>query len=128
MSIGDKMIREYLFKCIRESWSEDTSYKNIWTKECPELNQCAVTAMLIQDYFGGDLLRCKCSDGSSHYWNRLSDGEMIDLTIKQFKYSGIKPYKDKFMVRDRKVLNRYKDTYRRYLKLKEEMLKVYIYG
>lgn len=45
--------------------------------------QCAVTALLIQDLFGGKLIRGECGK-VSHYWNELPDGTEVDLTRRQF--------------------------------------------
>jgi hypothetical protein len=41
-----------------------------------------VTALLVQDWLGGDLLRAVV-EGVSHYWNRV-EGVEIDLTREQF--------------------------------------------
>jgi hypothetical protein len=42
-----------------------------------------VTALVVQDYFGGDLRRGEVG-AISHYWNVLPTGEELDLTRKQF--------------------------------------------
>src|SRR3990172_8015006 len=73
-----------LEKLLRESWSKETCYPscvNEWTSDNPALGQCAVTALVVQDYFGGDLLYCK---HNHHYWNRLPNNREIDLTREQF--------------------------------------------
>jgi hypothetical protein len=48
-----------------------------------------VTALVVQDLFGGELLLAEVrnADGSRqgmHYWNRLADGVELDLTREQF--------------------------------------------
>lgn len=46
--------------------------------------QCAVTALVVQDYVGGVILRCQFEDGSSHYWNLIPAIGEIDLTREQY--------------------------------------------
>ena len=73
-----------LEQAIRAAWGKDTCYPpavSLWTPEKPELGQCTVTALVVQDYLGGELLYCK---GHNHYWNRLPNGEEIDFTRSQF--------------------------------------------
>jgi hypothetical protein len=43
-----------------------------------------VTALIVQDIYGGSLLRCDSPTGS-HYYNRFSDGSELDLTREQFR-------------------------------------------
>jgi hypothetical protein len=65
-----------------------------WDVEHPTRCHCAVVALIVQDYFGGDLLKASLVgtdfefDGS-HFWNRLPDGTEVDLTQEQFE--GRKP-------------------------------------
>lgn len=56
--------------------------KNRWTEKNPAFGQCAVTALIVQDYFGGILVRVE-NEGVSHYFNRIG-GVEIDLTREQF--------------------------------------------
>src|SRR6266542_1989932 len=69
---------------IRKSWDQDTCYPSVkdnWKKDLPELGQCAVTALLIQDKLGGNIV---FDETNNHFWNILPNGETIDLTRKQF--------------------------------------------
>jgi hypothetical protein len=69
---------------LRLAWSRATSADpDGWSQHNPALGQCAVSALIVQDFFGGDLLRADVG-GAGHYWNRLPDGSSIDLTIEQF--------------------------------------------
>ena len=68
---------------LSKVWSADTSSDSNWSVDNPALGQCAVTALIVQDEFGGSLLRSTVN-GASHYWNRLPDGTEADLTRKQF--------------------------------------------
>ena len=84
-----------------------------WDSRNRAFNQCAVTALIVQDYFGGELLRCPMTDGGSHYWNRV-DGDEVDLTASQFAWIEPQPLKDQAVVRDRAYVLSFPDTARRY--------------
>lgn len=68
---------------LRRAWTLDSSSAQEWDATRPETGQCAVTALIVQDHHGGDLLRA-IVNGESHYWNRLPDGTEVDLTRAQF--------------------------------------------
>lgn len=71
---------------IRASWSRETAYNpGGWKPDRPSLGQCAVTALVLQDSLGGELLRAKVGD-DTHYWLKLSCGCEIDLTREQFDH------------------------------------------
>jgi hypothetical protein len=60
-----------------------------WAPTNPSLGQCAVTALVVHDFFGGELLEAEVfflngSRQGFHYWNRLAGGD-VDLTREQFK-------------------------------------------
>lgn len=60
-----------------------------WSSANPARGQCAVTALVVQDLLGGELLMAEVrhADGSRqgvHYWNRLHGGLELDLTRSQF--------------------------------------------
>lgn len=70
---------------LRAAWQADTSADpDRWDCENPSWGQCAVSALAIQDRFGGHLLRGMTAEGS-HYWNLLPGGIEVDLTAEQFK-------------------------------------------
>ena len=66
-------------------WSPDTAAGDGegWSHENPTLGHCAIASLLIQDEFGGDLMRVE-NEGVSHYYNVLPDGTEVDLTREQF--------------------------------------------
>lgn len=69
---------------LEEAWSSETSSDpNRWSPANPALGQCAVTALVVQDLLGGELLRGEVGN-VSHYWNILPSGQEVDLTIGQF--------------------------------------------
>lgn len=72
-----------LEQAIKDSWNKDTchpAYADKWTYENPALGQCAVTALVVQDYFGGYILN---NEEYHHYWNKIK-GKNVDLTRVQF--------------------------------------------
>ena len=90
---------EKLRGAIKQSWGRETCYpKQVgkWTPGNPSLGQCAVTALVVQDYFGGVLLYCKHND---HYWNKLPNQQEIDFTRDQFP-NGTVIYIDEVRTRD----------------------------
>ena len=82
---------EALRDAVRASWSLETCDPTDaaeWTPANPSRGQCAVTALVVHDLFGGQLLEAEVHfrDGSRqgfHYWNRLARGD-VDLTREQF--------------------------------------------
>jgi len=79
-------------RVIRSAWSQQTCdpvERAEWSTDNPARGQCAVTALVVQDLFGGELLLAEVrnADGSRqgvHYWNRLANGVEVDLTREQF--------------------------------------------
>ena len=73
-----------LRQALENSWGEDTCYPpqaKQWKNKHPSFGQCAVTALVVQDYFGGKITYC---EHAHHYWIKNSAGEKIDLTAEQF--------------------------------------------
>ena len=76
---------------LRQSWGPDTCAPEDvpdWRPDNPARGQCATTAVLLHDYFGGCLVRGEVRvDGRQvdfHWWNRFADGQVVDATIEQF--------------------------------------------
>jgi hypothetical protein len=99
-----------LEKALQASWGKDTSSMDSWSPLNPSLGQCAVTALVVQDHLGGTLLHCTV-DGVSHYRNRLSSGQEIDLTIGQFRPNAIEGPAE---ARDRGYVLSFAETVERY--------------
>jgi hypothetical protein len=75
-----KMLEEKL-KLV---WSKETSNSpDKWRKKTPSIGQCAVTALIVNDLYGGLILRGQL-EGDSHYWNLIND-KIIDFTGDQYK-------------------------------------------
>ncbi|MDT0444017.1 YunG family protein [Streptomyces johnsoniae] len=78
-------------RAVRSSWGADTAtpaHRPHWSQDNPSRDQCGVTAMVINDLLGGELLRGEVMvDGERtdyHWWNRLGLGVEVDLTREQF--------------------------------------------
>ena len=84
---------EALERVMKESWGADTCYPPLveqWSPENPALGQCAVTALIVQDFFGGSLAYCR---PLHHYYNMgvplVGHAPMVDLTRSQFPADAI---------------------------------------
>ncbi|MET9803418.1 hypothetical protein [Streptomyces sp. NPDC006368] len=78
-------------RAVRSSWSAETctpEFRSRWTEDNPARDQCGVTAMVLNDLLGGELIRGEVHVNGErvdyHWWNRLSKGFEIDLTREQF--------------------------------------------
>jgi len=65
---------------LRKAWSLSTASQ--WTADNPAAGQCNVTALLIHELFGGDLLKTPLPAGD-HFYNRI-EGRRYDFTASQF--------------------------------------------
>lgn len=77
-----------LEKALKDSWClETSSTPSEWSEENPSRGQCAVTALVLQDYLGGKIVQSDVTwpDGTveSHYFNSIG-GRQLDLTRQQF--------------------------------------------
>lgn len=81
---------------LKNSWTKETSSDpENWSLENPAWGQCAVTAIVVNDYLGGEIIWASASlaDGNkiSHYFN-LIDGKTVDLARTQFPPGTIIPF------------------------------------
>ncbi|MFL6126637.1 hypothetical protein [Actinophytocola sp.] len=81
-----------LERAVRASWSADTCDpvdRPDWHPDNPARGQCGVTALVLHDLFGGDLVLGEVHVGGErtgvHYWNRFGAGLEVDLTREQFR-------------------------------------------
>lgn len=113
-----------LQQALMDSWSVDTAIGE-WLAIVPALGQCAVTALVVQDYFGGKILRCPLGFGSSHYWNDTDVFGELDLTISQFGYVRDPLNYKKTIVRERDYILSFETTKMRY-ELLSSKVKIYL--
>jgi xanthine dehydrogenase iron-sulfur cluster and FAD-binding subunit A len=76
--IDEKFITEVLLEC----WSIKSS--SLWTKENPAKGQCGVTALVINEIYGGEILKTKLPNNKWHYYNFIN-GKSYDFTKSQFE-------------------------------------------
>ena len=114
------MFYDELQMILELSWNYDTcspELKSVYDNSNPSLGQCAVTALIVNDCFGGKIMRTMTSTGS-HYYNMVG-GAIIDMTSNQFN-SEIINYKNG-EERTREYLLTNDDTRNRYLLLSERV-------
>jgi len=105
---------EYTLKLIlEECWGEDTALGD-WNPNVPSTNQCAVTALVVQDIMGGELWRCPMTGGGSHYWNQTPKYGDADFTSEQFLYMDSQPVREEREIRSREYVLSYPNTMLRY--------------
>lgn len=106
-------------KVLLECYSKDLCYPNVqcdWNENNRCFGMCAITSLIINDYFGGDI--CKIYvDGISHYFN-LIENNIVDLTKDQFNHEI--DYKDYKIMDREKILT--DDTKNRYITLKARLI------
>ncbi len=103
-----------------ECYSKDLCYpkiQNDWNVHNKCFGMCAITSLIINDYFKGDI--CKIHvDGISHYFN-LVNNKIVDLTASQFNHEI--DYKNYQIIDREKILTN--DTQNRYYILKRRLIK-----
>ena len=58
-----------LYNVLRKSWFKETAYPSSqvdWKESDPSYGQCAITAMLVHDMFGGTIHRIHIEGGGTH--------------------------------------------------------------
>lgn len=122
---GDSHIQTLgdLYEILRKCWSKDTAYPSCqadWVPDDPTYGQCAVTAMLVCDLFGGTIHKIRVDGGGTHYFNKIN-GHYIDLTREQFDLYNIPVANEPNETVDRQYCGKNPDTNRRYKLLVERI-------
>lgn len=80
------MTADELGPYLRSARGADTCYPDSseeWTPQNPARDQCGMTALVVQDLLGGDLIIGEVHvDGvqvGHHYWSRLPEGSDVDF-------------------------------------------------
>ncbi|HJQ08154.1 MAG TPA: hypothetical protein VJ836_01580 [Candidatus Saccharimonadales bacterium] len=78
-----------LTAALSKAWSAETScWGDDWPPDNPARGQCVTSSLVVQDYYGGNLIRFAVrGEGISenHYCNLLDDGTLFDTTRSQYK-------------------------------------------
>ncbi len=117
-----------LEKALRISWSRETSYcPDEWNESNSSFGQCAITALIVNDYFGGEIVWAEAvlpdSQKVSHFFNYIN-GKEVDLTRAQFPEGAVIPEgveKKKDFATTRDYLLSYENKRGRYEQLKEKV-------
>ncbi|MCI8794207.1 MAG: hypothetical protein HFI73_02400 [Bacilli bacterium] len=111
---------ENIKKVLLDCYSKDLCYPKVqdnWTENNKCFGMCAITSLIINDYFGGNI--CKIYvDGIGHYFNKIEDN-IVDLTSNQFNHDI--NYKDYQIINRENILT--DDTKNRYNILKIRLTK-----
>ncbi|WFU70593.1 hypothetical protein [Bradyrhizobium sp. CB2312] len=67
--------RDRVAAALLHSWSVQTSGQ--WLASNPARGQCSVTALLANEFFGGEILKTPLAEGD-HFYNRIN-GNYLDL-------------------------------------------------
>ncbi|MGW9030780.1 YunG family protein [Streptomyces sp. NPDC055722] len=81
-----------LDRALRAGWAADTCSPDDqanWQQSNPAWGHCDITALIVNDVFGGDLMvgevHLEGTQHGFHWWNRLPSGVELDLTREQFQ-------------------------------------------
>ena len=74
---------DQIARALHKSWSLASARQ--WTAANPAAGQCNVTALLVHEFFGGELLKTTLHEGD-HFYNRIG-GRRYDFTDSQFNVS-----------------------------------------
>lgn len=78
--------QRHLYECLLCVWSRETCAPRLrdeWSEDNKTCGQCSITAFLVQDIFGGDVLGVLRPGGNYHCFNKIGD-VIFDLTSEQF--------------------------------------------
>ena len=113
-----------LYAVLRKCWRANTAYPDCqkdWEASDPSYGQCAITAALVNDMFGGSIHRISLKGGGTHYFNKI-EGKWVDLTFEQFSL-----YRDNYNETPNRTIPRERtcqtgSARSRYVKLQQNMM------
>ena len=110
-----------------KAWEKNTAYPSSqadYEKDNdPTYGQCAITATLVYDLFGGTIHKIRVNGGGTHYFNKIN-GHYIDLTRDQFDLYNIDIKYGPNETVDREYCGKDADTLKRFNLLKNKIEKV----
>lgn len=99
--------KSFIESLLLECWSSQTS--SLYIKDNPARGQCDVTAILIYDYFGGEIIKTFI-DEQPHFYNQIN-GIRYDFTVSQFqiipKYLDLPASREEILNSNSKVKQQY---------------------
>lgn len=114
-----------LFAVLEQCWSRETAYpacREGWNLRDPSFGQCAITATLVCDMFGGTIHKIRTGGGGTHYFNCI-DGAYVDLTREQFDLCDIPAEYEPNQEIPRQYCGKNADTLARYRQLQRNMIR-----
>lgn len=106
-----------LFNILLKVWCRETAYpscqQDYIQENDPSYGQCAITATLVYDMFGGTIHKIKVDGGGTHYFNKFN-GHYIDLTSDQFDLYNIPVNYENNAIVNREYCGKNPDTQKRY--------------
>lgn len=82
---GVKTLGEFYLRCLN-AWNAETCsarFRPDWSEDNPSVGQCTITAALVHEFFGGEVVGLPLTEGGTHSFNRIN-GTIIDLACEQF--------------------------------------------
>lgn len=92
---GAKTLGEFYLAC-RKAWNAETcsaKFRPLWSAENPSVGQCTITAKLVHEFFGGEVLWLPLEGGGRHNFNRIR-GVIVDLACEQFGADALLDFPD----------------------------------
>ena len=134
MPVVNKLFNEIstlndLFGVLLKAWTKESAYllaqndSEYNKSNDPTYGQCAITATLVYDLFGGTIHKIKVSGGGTHYFNKIN-GHYIDLTRDQFDLYNLSINYEPNQVIDREYCGKNVNTLKRFNLLKDNIRKI----
>ena len=110
---------------LKSCYSKDTcypKYKEKWNINNPTCGQCAITALIVQEYMGGTIHKIRIQNNETHYFNIINKN-IYDFTKEQFCLENIAiRYNPNELIRREQILED-ENTSKRYKILKQKLEK-----
>ena len=114
-----------LFAVLEKCWSKETAYPSCqadWVPDDPSYGQCAITATLVHDMFGGTIHKIRVDGGGTHYFNKIN-GQYVDITREQFDLYDLPVNYEPNQEISREYCCKNKNTYERYKQLQRNIMR-----
>ena len=103
---------QQLYSALTKVWCVETCTPNLqsrWSKDNMTDGQCSITALLVQEMFGGEVYGIRLLGGAVHCYNEVN-GHIIDLTSEQFgdKAKSLQYNKNPLLERDQQLADEVK--------------------